>query len=203
MNSSYTRIVHSLLESVIASYPKDPEALSALLSRHDEASNAVFQYDLFFQDYRPLSVIVPWMKLLQSMYPDIVKVVDIGESYEGRPIHVLQVGKERDDKKGKKSVLITGASHAREWISVSTVTYMAYQMITGYGRGDAGIDDMVNNFNWLFVPTLNVDGYEYSWTTDRLWRKNRQSTSVNWCKGIDLDRYVSSSLFLSASSDPT
>ena len=38
------------------------------------------------------------------------------------------------------------------------------------------------------IPVLNVDGYEYSWTTDRLWRKNRQPTPVPFCTGVDPDR---------------
>src|SRR5271170_6569242 len=37
-------------------------------------------------------------------------------------------------------------------------------------------------------PVVNVDGYEYSWTTDRLWRKNRQPTPVPFCTGIDPDK---------------
>jgi extracellular matrix protein 14 len=46
-------------------------------------------------------------------------------------------------------------------------------------------------YDWAdcsLFPMLNVDGYEYSWTTDRLWRKNRQPTPVPFCTGIDPDR---------------
>ena len=31
----------------------------------------------------------------------------------------------------------------------------------------------VCDVDWLIMPLLNPDGYEYSRTTDRMWRKNR------------------------------
>lgn len=159
MGNSYSRPMHSLLESVMASYPREPEALAPLLRTYDEASAALMRPDnLFFQDYRPLSVIVPWMTLLESMYPEYAQVVEIGKSFEGRTIHALKVGTNAEGEGKKKTIIVTGAAHAREWISVSTVNYMAYSMVTGYRKGDIGIDAMVDNFDWIFVPTLNVDG---------------------------------------------
>ena len=38
------------------------------------------------------------------------------------------------------------------------------------------------------MPMLNPDGYEYSRTTDRLWRKNRRQPPNEGCFGVDLNR---------------
>jgi hypothetical protein len=38
------------------------------------------------------------------------------------------------------------------------------------------------------VPIHNVDGYDYTHTNDRLWRKNRQANSGSTCIGTDINR---------------
>ena len=39
---------------------------------------------------------------------------------------------------------------------------------------------MVELFDWYFVPLVNVDGYEFSWRSERLWRKNRLENNENY-----------------------
>ncbi|KAF8466591.1 hypothetical protein BDZ91DRAFT_724624 [Kalaharituber pfeilii] len=143
--------------------------------------------NIYFRDYQPLSVIVPWIKLLESLFPSYVQAISIGKSYEERDIMGLRVGTRPPDGQRKQAIIVTGAAHAREWISVSTVSYLAYSFITSHMK-DKEITALVDEFDWIFIPTLNVDGYAYTWEHDRLWRKNRQPTSLSFCKGIDLDR---------------
>ncbi|CAK7222429.1 Putative metallocarboxypeptidase ecm14 [Sporothrix bragantina] len=94
-------------------------------------------------------------------------------------------GAEEPPKK-KKTILITGGLHAREWISSSSVSYIAWALITGYGHTNM-ITKLIDNFDIILVPVVNPDGYEYTWQTDRLWRKTRQTTNFRYCRGYDLD----------------
>jgi extracellular matrix protein 14 len=142
----------------------------------------------FFDNYQPMSVIMPWMKLLSSLFPSHVEMTTIGSTYENRPIPALRIGSPpAAGSERRKTILITAGSHAREWIGVSTANYIAYHLITSYGR-DSVVTKLVDDFDWLFIPVLNVDGYVYTWEHDRLWRKNRQNTPLRFCPGVDLDR---------------
>ena len=189
--------MHDLAQAIFESYPSatfeetPPPAGDGYRTFSPDLHPSTDETNIFFRNYQPLSVIVPWMRLMSSLFPTHVRMINVGLSYEGRDILALRVGVHptNSDKPiaPRKTILITGGSHAREWISTSSVNYVAYSFITAYGKSQS-MTRLLENFDWVFIPTLNPDGYVYTWESDRLWRKNRQQTTLRFCKGVDLDR---------------
>lgn len=189
--------MHDLAQAIFESYPSltfvdsstPPQEASRSFS--PDLRPSTDETNIFFRDYQPLSVIVPWMRLLRSLFPTHVRMINIGVSYEGRDIPALRVGvhptNSEQQTSPRKTIIIAGGSHAREWISTSSVNYVAYSFITAYGKSKS-MTKLLENYDWVFIPTLNPDGYVYTWENDRLWRKNRQQTALRFCKGLDLDR---------------
>lgn len=70
------------------------------------------------------------------------------------------------------------------------IEYLAYQLIDGYKSGDADVTAFLDHYDFYLVPFHNPDGFVYSQTNDRLWRKNRQPrpTLNTTCVGTDGNR---------------
>ena len=72
--------------------------------------------------------------------------------------------------------------HAREWVSFAFCLYLINDLLNG------DVVAWTNDIHWVIYPMLNPDGYLYTWTGDRFWRKNRNGNDGNNCKGVDLNR---------------
>ncbi|CZT20744.1 related to Putative metallocarboxypeptidase ECM14 [Ramularia collo-cygni] len=191
---------HELAKAIHENYERHHQRASSphfttnrpLFGPNVEQTTSGAEINIFFADYQPFTVIEPWLRLLASLFTTHVRHINIGLSSEGRPIPALRVGvhptdSTDPDRPKRKTILVMGSLHAREWISTTTVNYVAYSLITGYGKIPS-ITKLLHDFDFVFIPTLNPDGYVYTWETDRLWRKNRQQTGIRFCQGIDLDR---------------
>jgi len=116
----------------------------------------------------------------------LVQVVALNSSYEGRIIRVVKIT--NPTVKGVKPVIFwEGGIHSREWITQASMCYMISKMVTMYGS-DSATTDMLNNFEVHIVPVVNPDGYVYTWTTDRMWRKTRSKNVGSPCIGTDPNR---------------
>jgi murein tripeptide amidase MpaA len=75
----------------------------------------------------------------------------------------------------------------REWVTVTTVTYLADTLLRDYGV-NANATSLLDTYDILICPILNVDGYDYTWTSDRMWRKTRTPNNRSPCVGTDPNR---------------
>uniref|UniRef100_A0A182WF36 Zinc carboxypeptidase A 1 n=1 Tax=Anopheles minimus TaxID=112268 RepID=A0A182WF36_9DIPT len=130
--------------------------------------------------YHPLEDIYAWLDTLIEQYPDVVSPIVAGETYEGRQIRGVKVSY----KQGNPAVFTEGTIHAREWISAATVTWVLNELLTSQ---DAAVRNIAENYDWYVVPVANPDGYVYTHTTTRLWRKTRSPQNV-LCYGVDPNR---------------
>lgn len=202
LHNSYTPLMHDLARAVYDTYPSSASSEEDTPSTgptpsHNWRSSVQPAQNLFFHDFQPLSVLYPWLRLITSLFPSHVSLISIGQSAEGRDIPALRLGTQKgyvrgDDHETRHTLIIAGGTHAREWISVSTAAYIAYSLVTRYGHSQyPHVTKLLDHFDLVIIPVVNPDGYEYTWTTDRLWRKNRQSTDIAFCPGIDIDRSFS------------
>lgn len=80
-----------------------------------------------------------------------------------------------------------GGLHAREWITTATTLWMANQLLTDYGN-DPIVTHLLDNMVITVLPVFNPDGYSWTWTNNRMWRKTRTPNPGSSCVGTDPNR---------------
>ncbi|KAF2179352.1 hypothetical protein K469DRAFT_730642 [Zopfia rhizophila CBS 207.26] len=142
----------------------------------------------WFNSYHPIADHVQFLKDLAAEYPDNSEIVVAGKSQEGRDITGIHIWGS-SGKGSKQGIVWHGTVHAREWItnmgSIDVVEYTAYTLLTAT---DAETKAFKDKYDFYIFPIVNPDGFAYTQSTDRMWRKNRQPTPEDRCVGRDINR---------------
>uniref|UniRef100_A0A182Q175 Peptidase M14 domain-containing protein n=1 Tax=Anopheles farauti TaxID=69004 RepID=A0A182Q175_9DIPT len=133
-----------------------------------------------WDDYHTLEEMYAWIDEMVQQYAPVLSVETIGQTYEKRDMKVIKLSY----KAGNKGIFIDANIHAREWITSASITWILNELLTSE---DPRVRDIAENYDWHIVPVANPDGFVYTHTTERLWRKTRNQHNL-LCYGTDPNR---------------
>lgn len=132
----------------------------------------------FRKQYLSHSDINEYLHSLQAKYPHLVRVKSIGHSFEKREIKSIHISapiesmttatvticpntkstRNSNAIHRKQVILIDAGMHAREWCTISTALHCVSQLTDNFDNNKCLLDA----FEFVIVPIVNADGYEYS-----------------------------------------
>lgn len=178
------------LQSQGLDYSVTIDDLQALLDeereemRHNEEqerSNSNFNYGA----YHSLEAIYQEMDSIAGDFPDLASRVKIGHSFENRPMYVLKFSTGKGSQ--RPAIWLNAGIHSREWISQATAMWTARKIVSDYGK-DPAVTSILEKMDIFLLPVANPDGYVYTHTQNRLWRKTRSLHPGSSCIGVDANR---------------
>lgn len=140
----------------------------------------------WFDSYKDYAAVSTYTDTLIALRPDLASRVPVGTTPQGRAIWAIRIGAPGAAPGTRPAIVTIHAQHAREWITVMAGMYLADRLVRTYDT-DATVRRLLGSFEFYIIPIVNADGYVYTWTTNRLWRKNRVTNS-DGTAGVDLNR---------------
>ncbi|MBN1551911.1 hypothetical protein JW979_10595 [bacterium] len=138
--------------------------------------------------YKDPGEIATIVSMFHASYPDITKLVSIGQTYEGRDIWGIKISDNPEVDEDEPVVLFNAQHHAREVMTSEIVLDILEYLCVNYDT-DPEVTDWVDTMEIWLVPMVNPDGVNYVFTQNDYWRKDRHgpppgSSSI----GIDPNR---------------
>ncbi|NXG01390.1 CBPA2 Carboxypeptidase, partial [Sakesphorus luctuosus] len=136
-----------------------------------------------FGTYHTLDDIYAELDHLASQF-SFVEKIQVGQSYEGRPLYVLKFS---TGGSNRPAIWLDAGIHSREWVTQASALWIANKIASDYGT-DSGITSLLDQMDLFLLPVANPDGFVYTHTTNRMWRKTRSKIPGSVCYGVDPNR---------------
>lgn len=142
--------------------------------------------DAAFHNYEELKQA---MRSLAEENSDLVEMVSLGQSYEGREIFHLRISTDLNQSHEKPGIYFLGGHHAREHLSVEVPLMLAQYLVNEYKQGNERVQKLLEGREIHITPIVNPDGAEHDIANGhyKMWRKNRRPVSEQDI-GVDLNR---------------
>lgn len=154
-------------------------------NQHRPQLGATVHDDLWFENYKQLNEITDYINNIVALRPDLATTEIIGQSWEGRDMFSVTISAPdtpENPRADRPVVYIFSTVHAREWIAPMTTTYFASKFVEDYDTNPR-ITSILDSTRIVIVPVGNPDGYLYTWSDYRYWRKTRREGH-----GVDINR---------------
>ncbi|KAM5302655.1 carboxypeptidase A1 [Glossophaga mutica] len=168
----------TMIEDVQSLLDEEQEQMFAFQAR--AASTDTFNY----ATYHTLEEIYGFMDMLVAEHPQLVSKLQIGNTYEGRPIYVLKFS---TGGKNRPAIWIDTGIHSREWVTQASGVWFAKKITQDYGQ-DPAFTSILDNMDIFLEIVTNPDGFAFTHSKNRLWRKTRSITAGSSCVGVDPNR---------------
>ena len=147
---------------------------------------------IYPDQYHTPEQVIEELNLIATTAPEIVEMSVLGQSFQGRDIHLMKITNEQNTIP-KAGVFIIAQHHAREQITVEVALRFMHQLINNYGTNNI-ITNYVDSLDIFIIPTINPDGLHYVVGNDTLvgdpWlRKNLKAIDDDNDSYIDEDPY--------------
>ncbi|XP_068168590.1 carboxypeptidase A5 [Antennarius striatus] len=167
------------LQALVEEEQEEMDAAAA--TRFTEARNTD-EFD--YTTYHTLSEIYRFQDQLVAENPKLVSKLTIGQSYERRDLNVLKFS---TGGTGRPAIWIDTGIHSREWVTQASGVWFAKKIVTDYGR-DPALTAILDNMDIYLETVTNPDGYAYTHSANRMWRKTRKPNPGSRCAGVDPNR---------------
>ncbi|XP_027764412.1 carboxypeptidase A2-like [Empidonax traillii] len=185
--ASNVQSVKAFLESQGISYSILIEDLQDVLDKEkqDMAESAQRERgtNFDFGSYHTLDDIYAELDHLASEH-SFVEKIQIGESYEKRPLYALKFS---TGGSARPAIWLDAGIHSREWVTQASALWIANQIASGYGT-DSFVTSLLDKMDLFLLPVANPDGFVYTHTSNRMWRKTRSKNPGSVCYGVDPNR---------------
>uniref|UniRef100_A0A8C3HWW0 Carboxypeptidase A1 n=1 Tax=Chrysemys picta bellii TaxID=8478 RepID=A0A8C3HWW0_CHRPI len=113
-----------------------------------------------YASYHTLDEIYDFMDLLVAENPNLVSKIQIGNSYEGRPLNVLKFS---TGGTKRPAIWIDTGIHSREWITQASGVVFAKKIVDNYGK-DPSLTSILDNLDIFLEIVTNPDGFAFTHT---------------------------------------